>query len=294
MKEFQEISKKANKKAIYSKEECYLAKFDWKEKIPFTDKSITIEKDHSSGEDIKKFNEENSPITGKFRDDNYLFWDFRETAKLYFAEGELEGNLDRMIDKFKNNEGGIYEDRILTKHIVEHSNTTDFCILVEDYIAEQLKNNLKNLQILEDKEPYFEIGHQKFFNKSKGERNKLFSKPAYSYNKGLREASKGLTISLNDIWASEIILKEIIFENEIIYSAKYEVILWDHFGLDFPDIQKKFIAYPSIKEVFICWMVLQHLRGYKPFITKISFEKTFTESLQVGSKERKNRRLEKE
>ncbi len=60
------------------------------------------------------------------------------------------------------------------------------------------------------------------------------------------------------------------------YTAKYEVTLWDHFGLDYPDMEKMFNAFPSAKEVFICWFVLQHLRGYKPFITKITFTREFT------------------
>ena len=35
---------------------------------------------------------------------------------------------------------------------------------------------------------------------------------------------------------------------------------------------KKNNAIPSVNEVFICWFILQHLRGYVPFITKITFE----------------------
>ena len=53
------------------------------------------------------------------------------------------------------------------------------------------------------------------------------------------KATDGLTIALNDIWASEVLLKELNFEGNN-YTAKYEVILWDYFVLDLPDMKKIF------------------------------------------------------
>ena len=47
------------------------------------------------------------------------------------------------------------------------------------------------------------------------------------------------------------------------YNIKLEYIYWDHFGLDYPDIQK------YNKDIFFAWFVLQHFKGYQPFITKI-------------------------
>lgn len=90
---------------------------------------------------------------------------------------------------------------------------------------------------------------------------------------------RGETIVLNDIWASEIILRELSFTNNENYTAKYEVTLWDHFGLNLTDMEKIFNIIPSIGETFVCWFILQHLKGYKPFITKITFEKEFKNSL---------------
>ena len=89
-------------------------------------------------------------------------------------------------------------------------------------------------------------------------------------------------------------LKELHFEDDN-YTAKYEVILWDHFGLDLPDLEKKFNIIPLAKETFICWFILQHLRGYKPFLTKIQFKKQFKGCLKIGGAEReKIRKDEKE
>lgn len=293
------IQKQKNQKAIYSKEELYNIKFDWIENFPLIGRT-TVKENYRIGEDIKSFNEGRSPLGGGWKDDSYLFWNFKNTARFWFARGELEENLNRMIDKFMKNEGGVYEDEVLTRHIIEHPNTIEYCEKVEDYIAEQLKKNFSKLEEVEDKEPYFstnkidENGRLIFANKNnlrKDIEKSNFSKPSFSYGKSLLEAAKGLTIALNDIWAAEVVLKAVRL-NEEDYTAKYEVTLWDHFGLDKPDLEKRFAAYPSIKESFICWFVLQHLRNYKPFVTKITFIKEFIGNLQKGKLERVQQRIE--
>ena len=45
-------------------------------------------------------------------------------------------------------------------------------------------------------------------------------------------------------------------------------------------------------ETFVCWFILQHLRGYKPFITKIAFEKEFSGTLNIENE--KPNRLQRE
>ncbi|NJM78854.1 MAG: DUF3289 family protein [Flavobacterium sp.] len=98
---------------------------------------------------------------------------------------------------------------------------------------------------------------------------RIFQDPLYNENK-----TEGLTIALNDIWATQVLIKELKNTGNH-YTCKYEVILWDHFGLDLPDMEKVFNIIPSVGETFVTWFILQHLRGYKPFVTKIKFEKEF-------------------
>ncbi|WBX77464.1 DUF3289 family protein [Tenacibaculum ovolyticum] len=265
-------------KAKYSKKEIY---------------DVKTKSGYDSGSDIKNFNEEKSPITGKWRDDNYLFWNFKNTAELYFARGELQTNLDRMIAKFKSNTGGIYEYTILNKHVNNHPNTDEYCLSIEDYLAERFKQDFKtSIAEIEDKEPYFfkegKLSNSKFNRKDTGKFD--FSRPKYSYDKGLWDASKGLTIALNDIWSTEVILTQLKNKDEE-YTCKYQITLWDHFGLDLPDMKRKFNTYFSVKEAFICWFVLQHLRGYKPFVTKITFEREFKGNFNIGRKERLDKRI---
>lgn len=58
-------------------------------------------------------------------------------------------------------------------------------------------------------------------------------------------------------------------------------------------MEKLFNIIPSVGETFVCWFILQHLRGYKPFVTKITFEKEFNGHLNIGRKEREKQRIDK-
>ncbi|MBE7653919.1 hypothetical protein J2Q11_13425 [Tenacibaculum finnmarkense genomovar finnmarkense] len=51
-------------------------------------------------------------------------------------------------------------------------------------------------------------------------------------------------------------------------------------------MQREFNTYFTVKEAFICWFILEHLRGYKPFVTKITFEREFKGSFNIGKSER--------
>ena len=253
----EKISNKAilsdkNGKAKYSEAECYSAAYN--ARIPFTNIDIPI----STGLDIRVFNN---------LSDDVLFWDFEQTASLYFATGLLETNLKQMIAKFKANEGGIYENEILTNAIIESEVTKKYCNDIEEYLKTKIKENSTELQKIEDKKPY--LGNYGDIQTDRGNKNKTFTRPIYNVNK-----MEGLTIALNDIWATQITIKEMENDNNN-YTCKYEVILWDHFGLDLPDMEKIFNIIPSVGEAFVTWFILQHLRGYKPFITKIKFEKEF-------------------
>ena len=59
-------------------------------------------------------------------------------------------------------------------------------------------------------------------------------------------------------------------------------------------MEKIFNIIPSVGETFVCWFILQHLRGYKPFINKISFERSFRENFSIGKDHREEEREKKE
>ena len=65
------------------------------------------------------------------------------------------------------------------------------------------------------------------------------------------------------------------------YTAKYQVTLWDHFGLDKPDMEKFYYGING----FRAWFLLQHIKGYKPFITKMTFTQEFKGNTNKGMAE---------
>lgn len=203
---------------------------------------------------------------------DFRLWFNLRTLKAMFAWGDLSPVLDEMIDKFQRNEGGIFIDDRLNENIKNADSTERYCKQIETYIAEKIKNNFNKLEEVEDKEIDWDTDADK---KKRKEKGKGFITPLFPYDR-YRENNlfEGRTLALNDIWATEIILKELKF-NDKEYEGKYKVTLWDHFGLDKPDLEK--IYYCS--NGFRAWFILQHLKGYKPFITKITFEKEFKNSL---------------
>jgi hypothetical protein len=278
MQQSDEFDKGSYNKAIYSKEQIYNAKA-WIKKLSYT----------PSGGDVKDYH-----------DGNILFWDtsddnlfkaFEDWATMCFSYGKMQGNLKRMIAKFKRNEGGVYEDHVLTKDIAEHSKTIEYFTALEDYIAEKIKlSNGKFSSLIENE---IDFDSRKRSGKGKTITNfdtdvkpEVFTRPRFS---SILDNLKGETIALNDIWATEVLIQNIKF-NGAYYTITYKVNLWDHFGLDFPDLEKLPNMIPFAKEAFAVWFALQHLRGYKPFITKMSFEKTFSGYVNEGRIERAKKR----
>jgi len=244
-----------SRKAVYDREEMYRAAY--RIPIPGTNRHIPV----STGLDIRVFD--------NFSDEQ-LFWNFEQTASLYFARGELQANLSRLIAKFRRNEGGVYEDAAMTAAANANERTATFCQGVEDEIAERIKTNAGKISKVKDDRIYF----------SRRDRPAKYATMAYNNDK-----TGGLTIATNDIWAHEVSLIEYRRTGDD-YTAKYEIVLWDHFGLDLPDMEKLFNIIPSAGEAFVTWFILQHLRGYKPFITKIRIERTFEGNISMGGTDR--------
>lgn len=82
----------------------------------------------------------------------------------------------------------------------------------------------------------------------------------------------------NAVWSYKVRISEIkttkypwLPQSEIAH-IKIDFIYYDHFGLDYPDLEKKRAPSPYIAwdhNVFYEWFILQHFRGFKPFLTKV-------------------------
>ncbi len=223
---------------------------------------------------------------------NWTLWfDLRLMEEL-MVWGSLSPVLTQLIHKFKRNEGGVFEDAKLTKSVQKNPSTKRYCTWVEDYIAEHLKTNLGELEKVEDKIPTFSherakrIEQGKVSDQRSGGQLIPFTKPSFPYSRDFNLVG-GRTLALNDIWSTEVkLLKVETAEDD--YTATYQITLYDHFGLDYPDMTKFFYYGAG----FRAWFILQHVKGFKPFITKMQFTQSFKGNICIGRKERVEERAE--
>ncbi len=256
---------------------------------------------YDSGDDIMKYKSKEE------YSDEKLFDIFRDKAKYWFAKGELIGNIERMIDQFQANKGGIYEDEDLSKALIDSSNMDLYCNNVQDYIAQRLKerkglvlkeiNGVKPLldetiYLVLDKDSHkarLKIGKTTSVPREDGKGNCFFFRPTFGSKE---DRTKGTQIATNDIWSTEVKITNIKLDGDD-YTIDYHVNLWDHFGLDIGDMKAMPNTAPFANKTFAVWFVLQHLRGYKPFVTKITFDKSFSGNLTKGMKDRVTERQSK-
>ncbi|WP_271783488.1 DUF3289 family protein [Aquimarina algiphila] len=189
-----------------------------------------------------------------------------------WARGDLDDNLVAMVDFFKVNTSTSdnYEDDRLTKAIAEHERTLSFINGFNPLLASKINENIESLndmKVNDSKTQYTKEDYQ-------GKEEELLGVEGLQELKSLAYSDKfsGLGISVNGTQAYNVFLKEFKREGDS-YQGKLELEILDHFGLDGTDILgDKFYD----QEEFICWYMLQHLRGYKPFITKISINYSFS------------------
>ena len=95
---------------------------------------------------------------------------------------------------------------------------------------------------------------------------------------GLYHTITGLTIAINDTQGVSISVQEYSFDGTT-FSGILHFNIYDHFGLDQPDVEKIYAELAG----FRAWFTLQHydkFNGqYKPFITNFDVEVSFEGSL---------------
>ncbi len=104
--------------------------------------------------------------------------------------------------------------------------------------------------------------------------NKIFRKIENPHFGSVSDIIDGFTIAINDTWGNMIeIVDFMLYKNQ--YAGKMKFTIYDHFGLNEPDVKKIYVQLAG----FRAWFALQHLdkyKGkYKPFVTMITFEIPF-------------------
>lgn len=184
-----------------------------------------------------------------------LHWaNFRLMVATLFSSGELRTVVLKMIAQFQSNAGGEFTDDVLTRHVKEHASTQRFVTSLRTIITDTILREGGDISSLK--------------NEAIDWNGKPYGRPRFNETSDIWWG--GLTICINDVWAYEISIIE--YEvNESNFSGKFKVTLLDQFGLDKPDVDKKY----GYLQGFRSWFLLQHRWGYKPFITRIEFEEEF-------------------
>lgn len=213
-----------------------------------------------SAEDIKKIPTKfgtkmfdlNDPATA---DPANHFKDLRNMATLLFSTGEMKFVVLAMIAKFERSEGGEFRHPILTQEARAHVNTQLFVKKLLTGINSHIKASKGNLN---------PESLAAWMSEYPG------LKPPRFHNAG--DFFTGLTMAVNDVWGAkaEIVSYE-QYGNH--YKGRVLVTLYDHFGLDYPDVGPD----PDSGQVkpygllagFRSWFVLQHYKkfAYKPFVS---------------------------
>ena len=235
--------------------------------------------------------------------DSELFKLFRELIR-YTSMGSLESHNLEMVGHVQKqtyqNPQMQHKDRRLTEAVFGHKSTKDFVKIIQDafkYAMTKSKGNFNKVDIL------------KAF-----EDTSFPKRPSFS---GKMDRLKGLTIALNDTWGFRVTITHYSLNpdtKECTAVLRYRI--FDHFGLDTDDIEsygtkekvmkklgglgtisdhitmprdervnpliKQSVARSVAEEVangFCAWFILQHLRGYKPFVTIMETEETLTFSI---------------
>jgi len=188
--------------------------------------------------------------------DDQLFDYLKEMATTLFSTGSLETNNLAMIDHFKDNTGTDYGNPILTNAVEKHASTQRF--------IEEIKVVLSK-RVLAEKEALNPTGV------TKGELDGY--RPVF--NSMGDTFAGGLTFAINDTWAHKADVVFYDYVSDTNFKGKLKVFIYDDFGLDKPDVMKKYGDLIG----FRAWFVLQHQRGYKPFVTVVELEVPFDQSI---------------
>jgi len=166
-----------------------------------------------------------------------------------------------MVRYVSKNIGGEFSSPALTNAVKRHDNTKTFINAVKGEIMELLstkKEYREEIEKLRIKDESTGMVYDKL--KSKKVASLRFDKTFDRIN--------GLGIVIHGMWAYQVYITDYVVKNNS-FSVELNFIFWDHFGLDHCDLTK------FDKDVFYSWFVLQHFKGYRPLITKVSIEKEY-------------------
>lgn len=192
------------------------------------------------------------------------FFNMRAMARTFFTSAfssEMKDIVFNMIDTFEKNAGvtvQTYSNPALNNIVKNHISTKSFIEHIRETLKAQLKINRDPL-VIKNKNLQLDFNRRPIFHETS-------------------DIAGGLSFAINDTWANDVKLLSFT-DNGTTYTATIEVIIYDHFGLDIPDVSLDFKIYGHLRG-FRSWFILQHWEkfGYKPLVTTINITETFTDN----------------
>lgn len=181
--------------------------------------------------------------------DKELFADMYMLAGM----GSLSGGgelLRALIGHFKGSSGTPFSNAYMDQKLKEHPSFHTFVRQKEKGVLDNLRKHIGNVSgdINRVQSP--------FVGQISSERTKFNT---------LKDKLNGMTLAVDDTSAYEVYVDDYKLTAPNTFSCNLRIIVYDNYGLDAADIAK----YGTIAG-FRAWYVLQHVRGYKPFLTKMT------------------------
>lgn len=194
-------------------------------------------------------------------------WEYMCTS--LFSTEPLQTVVLDMIDHFMSGTGTDYSNETLTEKVIAHSSTQTYIESVKNCINQLI--NLYNGDIMQ---LYYIVSNRNNNPLVQLMKNNKIYQPVYNTT---NDKITGLTICLDGLWGNQIEVKSFSKSGNS-YSGVLSFTLYDHFGLDAPDVEKY-----GYLAGFRAWYILQHNKDfngtYKPFVTKINFDIPFSGSI---------------
>lgn len=161
---------------------------------------------------------------------------------------EGQDNALAIVRHFEENTGQMYSSSYMNERLKEHETFKEFVYNNDDNGV--LKILCKNLHVKNGN-----INELKLLTGEIRSTSVKFNTKKDLFN--------GMTISVDGSMAYRVYVDDYELNSGDTFSCKLRIHIFDHYGLDWEDVRKVGNYHPGFKS----WYILQHVRGYKPFLT---------------------------
>ena len=197
--------------------------------------------------------------------DGYVFhWKLIATM---FSTGDMQDVALDMIDHFIEGSGSDYHNKILSKEISIHDNTSKYISSINNILKEAIEGNEGDILNVK----YEADNRENSFMVNQLNKHKVYE-PYYD------DYLSGLGICVDSLYGHRIEVTSYTYDGHN-YSYTLHFTMYDIFGLDASDLTNgNYIDYGVIG-MFREWYILQHYEkfegAHRPYITYIEFDYTF-------------------